>query len=87
MHVLGIGPESGIALAKGIQLRASAGRVANRAWSIRLACPMFLGPEQRRDGERAEKHDRENLEDFEQSILQRTGTCMRALAEPCTLQS
>jgi hypothetical protein len=48
---------------------------------------MFLGPEQRRDGERAEKHDRENLEDFEQSILQRTGTCMRALAEPCTLQS
>jgi hypothetical protein len=74
MQVLGIGPEPGIALAKGVQFSPSAGRVANGAWS-RLACPVFLGPEHQRDRKPAEKHNRKNLEDFGHSILQPTGVC------------
>ena len=80
MQVLGIGPEPGITLAKGVQLSALTGRAANGARSIRLACSVLIGSEQQRDGERAEKYAGENLQNFGHSILQRTGVCMRALA-------
>jgi hypothetical protein len=56
MQVLGIGSEPGVAFAQGVQLAASAGRIANRARS-RLACTVLVGPKHFRNGKRAKKHD------------------------------